>query len=308
MSITTEIRRLRTNVNNIRQNTSDILDAIANKGVTVPAGSTLDNCASLISSIPANGSTITSFTSKKFDKNTGSKIVDENLYIGGTLSNSTLDNEAVVAVGADFSQMGNGKVNAHFTDSPDVVIGDRTYKTTKIDGQIWLAENLEYLDSSITLAPSSMPATTPSAWYYENNQSKYGYSGKRYGLLYNGVAVRDILSQIPGWHVPTLAEWNHIGTGLGTSTYNGKSRLKSVTEWDDTSYNGINCYGLNVIPNGHINDSSTFIGIGWNCAIWTSSAVSGSSNYMVYFDKTTAYGTNNYNITTYGMAVRLVKD
>lgn len=51
MSITTEIQRLRTNVNNIRQNTSDILDAIANKGVEIPAGSTLDDCTGLISQI-----------------------------------------------------------------------------------------------------------------------------------------------------------------------------------------------------------------------------------------------------------------
>ena len=58
MSITTEIQRLRTNVNNIRQNTSDILDAIANKGVAIPAGSTLDDCAGLISQIDGSEGTI----------------------------------------------------------------------------------------------------------------------------------------------------------------------------------------------------------------------------------------------------------
>lgn len=51
MSLTTEIQRLRTNINNVRQDTSDILEAIANKGVTVPAGSNLDDCAGLVSQI-----------------------------------------------------------------------------------------------------------------------------------------------------------------------------------------------------------------------------------------------------------------
>ena len=55
MSLTTEIQRLRTNINNVRQDTSDILEAIANKGVTVPAGSNLDDCAGLIADIPTGG-------------------------------------------------------------------------------------------------------------------------------------------------------------------------------------------------------------------------------------------------------------
>lgn len=55
MSIITEIQRLKTNIHNVRQNVSDILDAIANKGVTVPAGSKLDDCAGLIASISGGG-------------------------------------------------------------------------------------------------------------------------------------------------------------------------------------------------------------------------------------------------------------
>ena len=58
MSITTEIQRLRTNVNKIRQDTSDILEAIANKGVTVPAGSSLDDCAGLVSQITGTGAVL----------------------------------------------------------------------------------------------------------------------------------------------------------------------------------------------------------------------------------------------------------
>ena len=56
MSITSEIQRLRTNINNMRQNTDSILEAIANKGVTVPSGSKLDDVPGLIGDI--SGSTV----------------------------------------------------------------------------------------------------------------------------------------------------------------------------------------------------------------------------------------------------------
>lgn len=55
MSITYQLQRLRTNIANMRQDVSDILDAIRNKGVTVPSGSKLDDVPGLIASISDGG-------------------------------------------------------------------------------------------------------------------------------------------------------------------------------------------------------------------------------------------------------------
>ena len=49
MSISSEISRIASNV-------SDALDAIADKGVTIPSGATSDNLATLIGQISAGGS------------------------------------------------------------------------------------------------------------------------------------------------------------------------------------------------------------------------------------------------------------
>ena len=48
MSISSEISRIASNV-------SDALDAIADKGVTIPSGATSDNLATLIGQISAGG-------------------------------------------------------------------------------------------------------------------------------------------------------------------------------------------------------------------------------------------------------------
>ena len=79
MSIQTEITRLRANVKNT-------LNAISAKGVTVPASSTSDNMAQLVSMIPT-------LMSVNFE-------LDENGYL-------IYDETA----GVDFTLDGNGKLN-----------------------------------------------------------------------------------------------------------------------------------------------------------------------------------------------------
>ena len=85
-----------------------------------------------------------------------------------------------------------------------VRIGDKFYKLVQIGDQIWLAENLEYLDDNIVLGNSEVSSTVAQANWYNNNKSS------SYGLLYNYTAVKyieDNKSTIcPGWHVPTEAE------------------------------------------------------------------------------------------------------
>lgn len=89
-------------------------------------------------------------------------------------------------------------------DTEPVEIGGRKYKTVKIGNQIWLAENLEYLDDNIVLGNSEVSSTVAQANWYNNDKSS------SYGLLYNYTAVKYIEEHkstiCPGWHVPTEAE------------------------------------------------------------------------------------------------------
>ncbi|MDO5828673.1 MAG: hypothetical protein Q4Q25_00840, partial [Methanocorpusculum sp.] len=135
MSIASEITRLQ----GVK---SDILTAIAEKGVTVPTGSMLDDCPELIAAISGGGDA--SVSVKRIDSVRGNFVVDDNGYIGLRLNDyfphdggTYLDNYAVVVSGADFSSKGLGSVT--FITPGEGSIGGRTYPTVNIGGKVWMA-------------------------------------------------------------------------------------------------------------------------------------------------------------------------
>ena len=89
-------------------------------------------------------------------------------------------------------------------------IGGKDYNCVKMpDGKVWMAENLDFKFSGVDIGPSDSPSS-PSAWYYNNDEATYGIDGTRKcGLLYNWHAVKHLNDHrstlCPGWHVPTGA-------------------------------------------------------------------------------------------------------
>lgn len=173
MSIASEITRLQ----GVKSN---ILQAIADKGVEVPSGSMLADCPGLISSISGGGEVGTPYL-KNIMPTTGVKIVDESGYIGGNFlgayypSTNYYNNFAIVVPGADYSNEGLGTVT--FVDTT-ATIGGRVYRTVTIGGVTWLAENLDYKFSGCGIGGSGTPST-PNAWYYNNDEATYGIDGTR---------------------------------------------------------------------------------------------------------------------------------
>lgn len=305
MSIASEITRLQ----GVK---ADILTAIADKGVTVPVGSALDDCPGLIASITGGGGSVGGITAKMIDSEVGIKVVDENGYVGATLTdyfphigNTYYNNYAIVVEGADFSQSGLGRVAFITPGSAD--IGGRTYRTVNIGGVEWLAENLDYKFSGCNIGGSGTPST-PNAWYYNNDEATYGIDGTRKcGLLYNWYAVKLLndnrATLCPGWHVPTNDEWTALANAVGgTSTAGTKLKAANVS-WA-TSWGGTDDYGFGVLPAGGYNGS--FYYVGSNVYIWTITE-SGSDAYNRDFD-TNAAMTQSAGGKYHGLSVRLVKD
>ncbi len=307
MSIASEITRLQ----GVK---SDILQAISDKGVTVPAGSALDDCPGLISDISGGGAV--AITTKMIDSEVGIKVVDENGYVGATLTNyfphvgnTYYNNYAIVVNGADFSQSGLGQVTFITPGSAD--IGGRTYRTVNIGGVTWLAENLDYKFSGCNIGGSGTP-TTPNAWYYNNDEATYGIDGTRKcGLLYNWYACKllnDNRSTLcPGWHVPTNNEWTALANAVGGASTAGtklKALDNSTTSGFPSGWGGTDDYGFGVLPAGDYIGS--FRNVGSYANFWTITE-SGSDAYCWYFD-TGATMLQTTDGKYRGFSVRLVKD
>lgn len=99
-----------------------------------------------------------------------------------------------------------------------------TYKTVRIGGQEWFAENLRYKAERSYLHQDA------------TDIHKYGY-------LYSWPAIiKETLCPV-GWHVSTDADWKKLESVVTTAK--GGEALKSESGWD-----GRNTYGMNVLPAG----------------------------------------------------------
>lgn len=304
MSITAELTR-------ISQAKSDIIQAIADKGVSVPSGSKLDDFPALISSISGGGEfDITNIVpivpvSKIY-------VVDDNGYIGYDITkyfqyvNQTIyHNFAILASGNDFSQMGLGQVTITPTSTDN--IGGREYSTVTIGGVTWMSENLDFKFSGLVVGSSGTTYDEPRANYYSNNEAQYGYDGNKYGLMYNWVAVNYLHTHrstlIPGWHVPTNAEWQSLISTAGGSSLAG-TKLKSDTEW--TSGAGDNVLGFNALPAGYYD--ATFSAKGTRCNFFTSTDNGNNNVYGIKFGTSSTVETTPYMLKRAQISLRLVKD
>lgn len=302
MSIASEIERLQ----GVK---SEILQAIADKGVEVPSGSMLADCPNLIASISGGCGGGVPYL-KNIMPTTGVKVVDENGYIGGDFlgvyypSTNYYNNFAVVIPGADYSASGLGSVT--FVDTT-TTIGGRVYRTVTIGGATWLAENLDYKFSGCGIGGGGTP-TTPNAWYYNNDEATYGIDGvRKCGLLYNWYACKLLNDNrsdlIPGWHVPTNDEWTALANAVGGTGVAG-TRLKAANVGWATSWGGTDDYGFAVLPAGSYDGS--FYSVGSYAIFWTITE-SGSNAYYRGFDTGATMGQNTLYKSN-GYSVRLVKD
>ena len=210
----------------------------------------------------------------------------------------------------------------------DTLTDDRdgqTYKTVKIGDQVWMAENLNYADSTKT------PSLLGRSWCY-NDSSKYC---EKYGRLYTWAAAIDSVAlydgdygadcgygkscMLPlvkvqgicpnGWHLPETTEWSTLFDEVGGRLTAGKV-LKSQTGWYNDG-NGIDAVGFTALPGGDRDNYGKFSGAGGCYAnFWT--ATNGSDLEAYYVNMSCSYGDyahpNDKSGKYYGHSVRCVKD
>jgi len=222
----------------------------------------------------------------------------------------------------------------HFSDYAIIVkVGllisrGKIYKTVKINGKNWMAENLAYLPN---VSPPSDSSYSKPIFYV------YGYDGrdvseakakkypkdyyKMYGVLYNWAAAKDACPV--GWHLPTDNEWKHLEMGLGMSQIEADkgndrgtdqgSKMKANTGWfegNDTNPNtgnGTNTSGFSGLPGGSRHFDGVFDGE-FQFGYWWGSdeSICCATIRSLSYHYPTVYRTN-YN-KLFGYSVRCVQD
>ena len=189
-----------------------------------------------------------------------------------------------------------------FTDTRD----KKTYKTIKINGQVWLAENLNY-------------AAENSKCYDDKPENC-----TKYGKLYNWETATK--SCPAGWHLPKNEEWDKLyrsadGTNGTESPYQSKTAgkfLKSANGWADidkkgTSGNGTDKFGFSALPSGYF--TGKFSSIGYD-GYWWSSTSNNDKAYWTNIPSTRMMGDKRFDYTVFQevekktnyLSVRCIKD
>ena len=164
--------------------------------------------------------------------------------------------------------------------NPDITYGTmtdsrdgQTYKIIKIGNQTWMAENLNYADSTNT------PSLLERSWCYNKKPENCAVGGR----LYTWAAAIDSVKlatdadnpqdcgygktcTLPttvqgicpdGWHLPTQAEWETLFTEVGGQSM-ASDILKSLTGWYSNG-SGTNDVGFSAIPAGFRYNNGRFI-------------------------------------------------
>ena len=180
----------------------------------------------------------------------------------------------------------------------DSIVDNRdgqVYKTVKIGEQVWMAQNLNYIDTA-------KAGFKDNSWCYDNNPRNCALAGR----LYTWTVAKDSLCP-EGYHLPDTTEWNTLFTSVG-GTANAGTVLRSILGWD--SVNGTNDYGFSAVAVGERYHSGSFDSEGTKAFIWTATALpeeSENSAYAAYFveDATVSF---KKNFKDNGASVRCLKD
>lgn len=153
--------------------------------------------------------------------------------------------------------------------------------TVNIGGQIWMSKNLDVDDGQ-----GGVSIVEPFPYY---NMGRFGTM-----YYYSPEAAIRIANSIPGWHLPTVQEYETLISNVGGANVAGK-KLKSTYGWKNDG-NGTDDYGFCALPCGWGNQYGGTEYEGNTCHLWTSDVYDPDPNYQYSFG--TNYNSNVAEIAT----------
>lgn len=170
-----------------------------------------------------------------------------------------------------------------FTDNRD----DKVYKTVKIGGTVWMAQNLDY--------------EVMNSLCYANKQENCD----KFGRLYTWDVAINICPD--GWRLPTKEEFDALLDAVGGKDKAGLA-LKSTTEWEKNAA-GNDKYMFAVLPSGYYDGyTEAFVLQGTHAYFWSSTTINMRYLYTLRMNASgvDAYVDGNYEYDA--IPVRCVKD
>lgn len=204
------------------------------------------------------------------------------------------------------------------------------YRTVVIDGQTWMAENLNY-------DPGDVSGMSVYSWSgcYENSADNC----TKYGRLYTWeVAVNNAdcaydnkcnLSGVvqgicpEGWHLPSFDEFQSLFKAVGSGEPETENnaywnfhvagvKLKANDEagWKPYSNDtkGEDAYGFSVLPAGVMNGDDGFTSVGLVGDIWSASEYNASTAFDVRFDFFNEFVNAGHYRKNLGLSIRCLRD
>jgi len=224
-----------------------------------------------------------------FDGWTGSngtaKEKNVTIPVGSTGSKNYVANWTQTSGGVD----GGGTVDPSTVVKGTVTDTDgKTYKTVKIGGLTWMAENLN--------------KTTANSWCYNDSPD----SCAKYGRLYTWAAANRAC--LNGWHLPTHDEWDNLVTAVGGSSVAGKKLIST-----SYGYYWTDDYGFSALLGGYRYFDGYFTKAGYNGYWWTATEFSGDRSGASAYSRGMGSGDDvtddvYFDGKSYGFSVRCVKD
>jgi len=135
------------------------------------------------------------------------------------------------------------------THNDTMTCGGQTYRTVNINGQVWMAENINY--------------NLKGSRCYNDDEANCTI----YGRMYNWPAAMKVCPA--GWHLPSSAEWRELVMSVGGFSIETSIALKAKNGWKYNG-NGKDIYGFSALPGGDYYDNN-FGDIGEDGYWWSSS-------------------------------------
>lgn len=226
-------------------------------------------------------------------------------------------------INADYAYFCYGKEWKRFYGNENITYGKllderdgQIYRTVKIGKQTWMAENLNYADSTQT------PSLEESCWCYEykdDNCVLYGRHYDWYSVFKPDNPLdcppypcklkqltTDVQGFCPmGWHLPVQTEWQGLFDEVGGVSVAGE-RLKSVVGWKNNG-NGTDTYGFSAMPAGERDEVMEWDYSGKTALFWSYTDNGENDPHFVDFSydrESVVFGLYKYS----AISIRCIKD